>query len=574
LAYVLGTTRRGNPVELTTTERATHLHVLGASDTGKSKFLETLIRQDIVAGRGLMLIDPHGPLADAVIEWCASRHVDARRKVHVVTPADLDWTVGFNPLRLDTSAQLHARVDAMVAACAQVWGGENLASTPLLKRCLKVLFYTLAVRELTLTEAPDLLTVGNARALRRVLTEDLPDPVFDAQWVNFNALSQKDFLDQFSSSVNRLMDFLSSPVMRRILGQRRNVLDLRRAMDEGEIVIVNFATRGVISEDECRVLGTLLTSELFLLAKARTQVVAQRRPFTLYIDECYQYITSSIERMLDETRKFGLHLVLSHQRLGQLGDPNGPIYNGVMAGGRTKVVFGGLEDHDAEVMAKNVFRSSFNLERPKHVLDKPVVIDEVPYWLESVSHTQSSNSSHSSTSSSSSADTASTSDATAEEYWAEVDDPFQRSKAASASKGHSESRGSSDSDQFGSGEAWTQGSAQTLKPVRVDMPTAVYSLEEELHLAIVKLRELPKQTAIVKRPARPPVQIRPATVKPALVRSGDVGAFIERARRASAYVSTVESADAEIVERQAAMRNSPSRGAEEPEDPFWAEEIG
>ena len=212
MAYLLGHTRRRASIALTNTERSTHLHAVGASGTGKSKLLESLIRQDILVGRGLCLIDPHGTLADGVVSWCASRKVDQWRKIHVVTPADLDWSAGFNPLRLDTVVEPQARVDAMVSACAQVWGGEDLATTPLLKRCLKAVFYVLAVRELTLVEATDLITVRHAQTLRRTLTEDLPNPVFDAQWGDFNALSNRDFLEQFSSTNNRLVEFLSSPV--------------------------------------------------------------------------------------------------------------------------------------------------------------------------------------------------------------------------------------------------------------------------------------------------------------------------------------------------------------------------
>jgi hypothetical protein len=459
----------------------------------------------------------------------------------------------------------------MVLACAQVWGGEDPSTTPLLKRCLRAVFYVLAVHGLTLVEAIDLITVKNAQRLRRVLTHDLPDVVFDAQWGDWNAMSARDFVEQFGSTNNRLMEFLSSPVMRRVVGQRDQVLDLGRAMDDGEIVIVNLKLGGAISEENSKLLGTLIASELFLLAKSRSPEMARRRPFTLYVDECYKFITSDIERMLDETRKFGLHVVLSHQRLGQLGKRDGPIYNGVMAGAQTKVVFGGMTDDDAEVMAREVFRSSFNLERPKHSLDRLTVVDEVPFWLESESNTESEGRTSGSNESGFSSRGSGMSIADTDQFSGEEVIRYGRSENTARSENSSEGNGWGRSEGTSSGFASTQGRAQTFKPVRALLPTAVHSLEEEIHLAVVKLRGLPKQMAILKAPERVPVRLRPPTVKGALVRPSDVAAFVERTRVASAYISPIAVVETEMRERRALLIGAP-KNPDESGDPFWVEE--
>ena len=161
--------------------------------------------------------------------------MDDFRRIHVIEPGDLNWCAGFNPLRLDSQTETAVRVDAMVAACAQVWGGENTNATPLLKKCLRAVFYTLAIRNLTLAEAP--ILTSSESDLRRSLIADLPDPVFNAVWRDFDALSRREFYEQFSSTNNRLLEVLSSPVVRRIVGQRDRALDLRAVMDAGEIVI-------------------------------------------------------------------------------------------------------------------------------------------------------------------------------------------------------------------------------------------------------------------------------------------------------------------------------------------------
>lgn len=547
MSLVLGD-GNGERIRLSDAERRRHVHVIGASGTGKSKLLEHMVRTDIQAGRGLCLIDPHGTLADAVVAWCASRGIDELRRVHVVHAAELAWSLGFNPLRLDGRTETQARVDAMVAACAQVWGGEDTRSTPLLRTCLQAVFYALAENRLSLTEAP-LLTNGAERTLRLRLTASLPNPVFAALWGDFNRLKHGDFFEQFASTNRRLLEFLASPVIRRIVGQQERALDLRSIMDRDEILIVNLAGREVLSRDKTQLLGTLLTSELFLLALARDQATARDHPFTLYLDECHRFLTSDIPEMLEEARKFGLQLVLAHQSLDQLNRHGEAIYRGVLAGGQTKIVFGGLMDQDAEVLAREVFRSSFDLERPKHSLDKPVVVDERPVWLLSESWSESEavgvgtgEGSSSGTASGLSGTLAQSFDPRGVQLLGTVD---SASSSEVSTEGSNSSR--SRSETYANAHAW--GRSQTLKPVRETMVTAVHSPEEELHRAILALRELPVQAAVVKRPGKAPIRFRPPHVRDALVSSERVEAFVERSRASSPYIGPAEDAEAEIRTR-------------------------
>jgi hypothetical protein len=570
MGLVLGKSRRGS-IGLTPEERSWHVQVLGGSGRGKSYLLESLIRQDILAGRGLCLIDPHGTLADQVVEWCASRRMNDYRLVHLIDASDLDWSASFNPLRMDGVSDPSVRVDAMVAACAQVWGGEDTNRTPLLRKCLTAVFYALAVRGLTLVEATELISSVDAHRVRRTLTEGLPDHVFDTIWQDFNGLRRAEFVEYFSSTNSRLNLFLKSPAVRRILGQTNRALDLKEVMDRGEVLIVNLAPKNRLSHENTRLLGTLLTSELFLLAVARDAAVARRRPFTLYVDEAADFITDDIERMLDQTRKFGLHVVLAHQRLSQLSDRSERIYNAVKDGTHTKVVFGGLSDNDAEVMAKELFRSTFSLSRPKHVLDKPIVVEEVPYWLESESHTEGSSITTTEGGTSGWQSTTGDSEGLSEQFGPDINqvDPDGRM----TSKGRSSSEARHGSDHFSTGETRSQssswGRSQTLKPLRVTMPTAVHTLEEELHLAIVRLRTLPKQAAILKRPNGMPVRFRPLTIAQTASGKARATAFIAAARASSPFIAPAEIAEAEMAARLAGLRRP---AAVPSDDEFFVEE--
>lgn len=549
MSLPLGTTSRGRPLSLSEEERSRHIHILGASGTGKSKLIEAMVQADILAGRGLCLIDPHGTLADSVVEWCAALGVEKHRRIHLIDLHDLEWTAGFNPLHVWPGQQVEARVDAMVATCAEVWGGEDLNATPLLSTCLQLMFYALAENRLTLAESLALTESADSGAVRKRLTENLPNPTYADYWREFSTLSRRDFEERFSSSRRRLLRFLSPPPIRRIVGQRERVLNLRAIMDDGDILIVNLIPRGAASHENARLLGALILSELRFCAMGRDPETARRRPFALYVDECYDYLTGDVEHMLDETRKFGLHLVLAHQRLGQLQARSPAIFNGVMAGGQTKIVFGGMTDDDAEFMAREVYRSTFNLERPKHVLDKPVVVDEVPYWLESENSTTSEGSSESFGYGNSWNSMTGSSESLSNAY----DRTGSILQGVNATSGltASESHGGSESASWGTshGSAQTYGRSQTLKPVRVSLPTAVYSLDEQVHLAIVRLRELPNRAAIVKRRGKPPIRFRPALVTPALAHPDVTGRFVAAVQERSPYTTRTNEANAEIAAR-------------------------
>jgi hypothetical protein len=533
-----------------------------------------MIRQDIIAGRGLCLIDPHGTLADDVVAWCASRRVNDLRRIHVIDASDLEWSASFNPLRLDGMSDPSVRVDAMVAACAQVWGGEDTNRTPLLRKCLTAVFYALAVRGLTLVEATELINSVDPHHVRRRLTENLPDHVFEGLWQDFNGLKRSEFVEVFSSTSSRLSLFLKSPPVRRMLGQTNRSLNLKEIMDRGEILIVNLAAKNKLSHENVRVLGTLMTSELFLQAVGRDKTKARLRPFTLYIDECSEFVTDDVERMLDQTRKFGLHVVLAHQRLSQLRRRSEFIYDAVLGGAHTKIVFGGLMDDDAEVMAREVFRGTFNLERPKHVLDKPIVVDEVPYWLDSESETDTSSSTYTTGETSGWSRSEGASVGLSNRYAPEAinrDNLLGVSQSTGTTSSDSYSGSSHQSGSNSQGSSRTFGRSQTLKPVRVTMPTAVYSLEEELHLAIVKLRGLPKQTAIVKRPNHFPVRVRPQDVSPPLSGKARAPEFITAVRAGSPFIVAASRADSEMAARLSELRK---REKPPGDDEFFSDEPG
>lgn len=300
----LGYKRGGEPLLFNEEKRSTHLHIVGGSNRGKSKLLEFLVRQDIIEGRGLCLIDPDGHLYEWLTAWCAEHDLGRKRRLILLDPHVPDRVFGFNPLHVDGDLSSHA--EAMQAACAQVWGGESMHDKASLNMGLRAVFYCLAHHKLTLVEALSMLTATDPHNVRRRLTQQIPDAVYRGVWEHYNGLKPQQFDEQLGSTYRRLFEFLDSPRVRAIVGQQNNVIDFRECMDEGAIVLVNLQRSDAFSEGKRRLLGTLIVNDLFQKAQTRPQ---NPRPFTLYIDECYDYLNSDIARSIDRARKFGLRLV-------------------------------------------------------------------------------------------------------------------------------------------------------------------------------------------------------------------------------------------------------------------------
>jgi hypothetical protein len=552
-SLTLGKAPNGRPVTLSPKVRTTHMQVIGASGTGKTKFLENMIRQDILQNQGLCLIDPTGNLYLDLVRWCETKGFLGRKKILLFDPSSHEWTFGFNPLHFGEvlDEDLSFFVDSMVKACAQVWGGEDTDKTPLLKRCLRMTFHALAEKRLTLLEGLTLANELDAHGLRKYLTAGLKDPVMRDQWEAFNALKPREFREQFGSTVNRLMEFLASERLRRILGQQEKLIDFRRIMDEGHILLVSLSSGKKISEDNASLLGALLVNDLFLKARGRPK---GSRPFYLYIDECARFINEDIGRMLDEGRQFGLHLILAHQHLSQLRRAGEWICQAVMTDARTKVVFGGLSPEDAETMAEAVFMGELDLEEAKESLIKPTLVGHEIGWFESRSESQNwsdGESSGTSESWGSQSGTSHTRTYREEFFFGEMfsfDEELSQSDGWSQGTSHSSGRSTSRSSSRGRSSSY--GESQGLIPVLKNRPTTVFSLEEQLYKATAMLRNLRQRHAVVKIPELASIAMTAAPIEEGCARAERVARFQAENFRQSPFASPVAEVEARLRARQ------------------------
>lgn len=465
-------------VTLSKDARDVHMHVLGLSRQGKSYFLEHLIRQDIQQGAGVCVIDPHGELYGNLIAWLAENDLHKSRRIHLINPADGDWSVGFNPLCHDDQ-YVSARVGAMIDACQKVWEDNESTGYKTLARLLDLVFSTLAALRLSLREA-NLLTTLQHRETRQRMVAATKNIALIEGWAEFNNLRPSEFVQQFQSVHNRLHEMTQAPGIAAMIGQTENVIDFKTCMDDGHVVLVNLAHKGKIKPSVANTVGALITADLFHAAQTRDIATAKHQPYYCYIDECGDYLNETVVKGLDQTAKFGLHYVLSHQRLSQLGQrKDDPIRNGVMGGAQSKVVF--LEDDldTAQELGDLLFGKELNLELPIETLIKPTVTGYTRDWLEAESQSSGSFS------------------ANGENVGAGTGLGQSIADRDDAVPVIIETSNESSSSSESSGWSHTQSQSrhEALVPIMKDLPTAVHSLEGLRHLAVVEIRSLKKRQA-------------------------------------------------------------------------------
>lgn len=376
LGRIVGT---GNSLVFPKQSRDKHLFVCGTTGTGKSKFLESLIRQDIrswfKSKSGMLVLDPHGSLYDSVMGWLARANVTRLP----IIPIDLrqdDWVISYNALRRRDEADCSVVIDNFVQAMAHVWGAGGTDQTPRFARWAANVLRALYENDLTLLEAEYLIDHLDREA-RYVLMQKVQDRSAKRDWQFANELKPRDFETELGSTMNRLQRFLRNGRMRSMFGHSKVSLDLRRALDEGHIILVSLATAGAkVSQEDADLFATLLLSDLWTAALERDKR-DDIKPFYLYLDEFQRFITPTIARNLDEARGFGLHLTMANQFPQQLldqGEHGTSLYHSIMENASSKAVFRLQSEENLRPLAQWLFRGVMNPDEVKHKLDSTKVM--------------------------------------------------------------------------------------------------------------------------------------------------------------------------------------------------------
>ena len=294
-------------------DRAQHLYIVGKTGLGKSTLLRNLILQDLYAGRGVGLLDPHGDLARDVLDAIPRGRTN---DVLYFNPGDLSRPVGLNLLPKVPRDEEHLVVSGVLSAFRGIWGSSW---GPRLEYILGHAFAALLDHgQLTILALPRLLSDD---AFRERLAARVRDPIVRAFWRDEYARYEKRFrLEAIAPIQNKVGRLLANAPMRNVLGQMGNRFDAGFLMDKSRIMIADLG-KGVVGDDHARLLGALLLSQFQWAAMRRAALPhAARTPFYLYIDEFQSFATEALTSILAEARKYGLSLVLAHQYLDQLTD--------------------------------------------------------------------------------------------------------------------------------------------------------------------------------------------------------------------------------------------------------------
>jgi len=334
------------PIYLSDSDRRRHMYLIGQTGTGKTTLFLNMIVQDIAAGRGVGVVDPHGDLIeDILLRIPPHRHQD----VILFDPRDTDYPLGFNILEAKDPAQKDLVVNEVVQILQKLAARLNPESIgPMFEHYLRNSLLALAEDpEATLIDVPRMFVDDDFR--KAVLAKNI-NPTVRQFWDKEFAQSQRGQLsaDMLSYVISKLGRFISNEVVRNIIGQARSSFDVRAIMDEKKILLCNLS-KGQLGDINSDLLGFVLVSKIQIAALSRANVAEEARPdFYLYLDEFQNFTTDSIATILSEARKYRLNLHLAHQFTQQLDEA---IRDAVFGNVGTIVSYRvGVED--AELLAK------------------------------------------------------------------------------------------------------------------------------------------------------------------------------------------------------------------------------
>ncbi|MDP1884529.1 MAG: type IV secretion system DNA-binding domain-containing protein, partial [Candidatus Moranbacteria bacterium] len=354
-------------------DRRRHMYVIGKTGMGKSNLLENMAIQDIRNGEGVCVVDPHGEFAEKMLKAVPANRIN---DVVYFNPSDAEFPIAFNILESVDDDKKNLVASGMMGVFKKIWPDVWSARME----------YILNNTILALLDYPGSTMLGVNRMMmdldyRKRVYPKIKDPVVKSFWINeFDKWEDKFRKEAVAAIQNKVGQFLSSSVIRHIVGQPKSTIDMRDIMDNQKILIVNLS-KGRIGEDSMRLLGGMIITKIQLGAMGRVDMPEDRRKdFYLYVDEFQNFATESVANILSEARKYHLNLILAHQYINQLiFDGNGTVRDAVFGNVGTIVSFR-VGAEDAEHLEKEfepVFMMNDIVNLSKYHIYLKLMIDGV-----------------------------------------------------------------------------------------------------------------------------------------------------------------------------------------------------
>ena len=321
------------PVYIGDSDRERHTYIIGRTGTGKTTLMKTMMLQDILAGRGLAFIDPHGDAAEEMLSLIPPSRA---KDVIYFDPGDLERPFGMNMLEASSEDEKHFITTEIIGLMYKLYDPNKTGIIgPRFEHGVRNAMLTVMaqpgntfVEVMRIMQDPEFV---------RELLPYVTDPVVRRYWTDQIAhtadFHKSEVLDYTVSKFGR---FVTNRMMRNIIGQSVSSFNLRDIMDKGKILIVNLS-KGRMGEENSNFLGLVLVPKILAAAMSRSNIPeSERRPFYLYVDEFQNFATDTFATILSEARKYKLNLIVANQFIGQMPED---IKNAIFGNVGTVIAF-------------------------------------------------------------------------------------------------------------------------------------------------------------------------------------------------------------------------------------------
>lgn len=348
-------------------DRRRHIWAIGKTGTGKSTLIANMAIDDLKKDRGLAIIDPHGDLCDIILNYIPKRRIN---DVIYFNPADTSYPIVINPLEVTNNEEAELVVSGIVSIFNKIFG---FSWGPRLEYILRNSLYTLAlVPNSTLKDVPLLLT---NKAFRQKVENTISDPSMLAFWRDeFDKMPERLQQEAISPILNKVGQFVTSPLIRTVIGQPKSSIKLDDVMNDGKILLANLS-QGRLGEDNAALLGAMLITKFQLAAMHRVALTEEdRRDFYLYVDEFQNFATGSFIKIMSEARKYRLDIMLANQYMAQIPEE---VTKAILGNAGTVMTFA-VGANDADILNKEfaeVFSTQDLINLGKYQIAAKMTVD-------------------------------------------------------------------------------------------------------------------------------------------------------------------------------------------------------
>lgn len=330
---------RQNPICITDEIRPKHIHTIGRPGMGKSLLEKHMILSDIDKGYGVALLDPHGDLAEDILEHIPKEKVD---KVIYFNPADPDWIPIWNPMSPIADQDVGRATDDLIGVFKGIVSGWGDRMETLLRQSifsLKHIAGTSLLDVYELLQKDSRASELNKKLILQVINDGIARKFWENEFPKYAP-------HELSPPKNKLSKLLLSGPVSLMLSQPHSFIDFTRIMNEGYVFIANLSDLG---SEVLEILGGFLLATMHMTALGRSRIpVEKRRYFYIYLDEAHRFVTDSLEEVITDTRKYNVGLTLAHQFLKQFS----PKKIDALANTGTTIVFN-VDSKDASYLSKD-----------------------------------------------------------------------------------------------------------------------------------------------------------------------------------------------------------------------------